>query len=116
MTDADSWPDDNLSNDGGGNPGKGSDDAIDGDGTGMPGDTLAVTDEDDEDPAFFMLSQFSIGNQVWFDANNNGLKEHAESRLNNVMVILHYYDPNSMTCTVVDTQFTDPMGGYLFEA
>ncbi|MBK6480870.1 MAG: DUF11 domain-containing protein [Saprospiraceae bacterium] len=114
LKDADSWPDTILTNDGGGNPGKGSDDAIDGIGTGMPGDTLAATDEDDEDPASFMLSQFSIGNQVWIDVNNNGLKEPAELGVNNVMVILHYYDPNSMTCTVVDTQYTDPSGGYIF--
>ncbi|MGB2733087.1 MAG: SdrD B-like domain-containing protein, partial [Saprospiraceae bacterium] len=114
LKDADSWPDTILTNDGGGNPGKGSDDAIDGIGTGMPGDTLAATDEDDEDPASFMLSQFSIGNQVWIDVNNNGLKDPSELGVNNVMVILHYYDPNSMTCTVVDTQYTDPFGGYIF--
>jgi len=50
LNDVDSWPDDNQINDGGGKPKTGSDDPIDGDGTGMPGDTSRITDEDDQDP------------------------------------------------------------------
>jgi len=49
--DKDSTPDDDPTNDAGGNPMTDSDDAIDGDGTGNPNDTDAGTDEDDSDPS-----------------------------------------------------------------
>ncbi|MBL8297951.1 MAG: DUF11 domain-containing protein [Rhodanobacteraceae bacterium] len=53
--DIDSSPDGNLSNDAGGAPGSGSDDAINGNGTGVPGGTDPLTDEDDADPAQITL-------------------------------------------------------------
>ncbi|WP_313915898.1 GEVED domain-containing protein [Tahibacter sp.] len=50
-TDIDSTPDGNPGNDAGGAAGTPSDDAIGGNGTGTPGGTDPVTDEDDADPA-----------------------------------------------------------------
>jgi hypothetical protein len=49
--DIDSTPDDDCTNDAGGQPESAADDFIDGDGTGVPGDGVAATDEDDHDPA-----------------------------------------------------------------
>lgn len=51
VTDIDSVPDSIPGNDAGGNVGTPSDNAIDGDGTGMPNGTNPATDEDDQDPA-----------------------------------------------------------------
>lgn len=48
--DVDSTPDDDPTNDAGGSVGTASDDVVDGDGTGMPGDPDPLTDEDDADP------------------------------------------------------------------
>ncbi len=56
--DADSTPDNDPNNDPGGTPGGPDDDAVDGNGTGMPGDSTATTDEDDQDPA--VLSIFDL--------------------------------------------------------
>ncbi|MEL6989171.1 MAG: hypothetical protein AAGK97_15270, partial [Bacteroidota bacterium] len=50
--DVDSSPDSDNTNDAGGNPGTASDDVVNGDGTGMPGDEDPLTDEDDHDPAY----------------------------------------------------------------
>ncbi|MEZ5029801.1 MAG: hypothetical protein R2787_00200 [Saprospiraceae bacterium] len=49
--DKDSTPDGNPSNDAGGLVDSASDNAIDGDGTGLPGGNSAGSDEDDQDPA-----------------------------------------------------------------
>ncbi|MBK8701011.1 MAG: DUF11 domain-containing protein [Saprospiraceae bacterium] len=49
--DIDSQSDKNRSNDGGGAIGQASDDAINGNGTGLPGSASAATDEDDHDVA-----------------------------------------------------------------
>ncbi|GMV29769.1 MAG: hypothetical protein AMXMBFR59_18940 [Rhodanobacteraceae bacterium] len=54
-TDIDSTPDGNPGNDAGGTPGSGSDDAVGGNGTGTPGGTDPLTDEDDADPALITL-------------------------------------------------------------
>ncbi len=54
--DIDSTPDNNPNNDPGGAPSTSSDDAIDGDGTGSPGDADAGSDEDDSDPAEIFVS------------------------------------------------------------
>ena len=56
-TDIDSTPDLLLNNDAGGFAGSPSDNAINGDGTGTPNDTVAATDEDDADPALVMVTQ-----------------------------------------------------------
>ncbi|MBK8721379.1 MAG: DUF11 domain-containing protein [Saprospiraceae bacterium] len=57
LQDKDSNPDSNATNDAGGKENTNSDDAIDGNGTGNPGDTNASTDEDDEDPAIAIINQ-----------------------------------------------------------
>jgi len=51
MSDIDSQADNDISNDAGGSPETASDDSVDGDGSGQPGDEDAATDEDDADPA-----------------------------------------------------------------
>jgi len=51
LSDVDSTPDNNNTNDAGGLPDSSSDNQLDGDGTGGPGSANPVTDEDDHDPA-----------------------------------------------------------------
>ena len=53
--DIDSQFDTNPSNDAGGLAGSPSDNAINGDGSGQPGGSLAATDEDDQDPALIVV-------------------------------------------------------------
>ncbi|MCO6477516.1 MAG: DUF11 domain-containing protein [Phaeodactylibacter sp.] len=53
--DADSQFDNDSSNDAGGMANSPSDDAMNGNGTGQPGSTLAATDEDDHDPALIFV-------------------------------------------------------------
>jgi uncharacterized repeat protein (TIGR01451 family) len=55
-TDADSFYDNNPSNDAGGAPNTAADNAINGNGTGVPGSGVAATDEDDHDPAMITLN------------------------------------------------------------
>ena len=57
LADDDSTPDDDNTNDAGGNPDTASDDVVGGDGSGMPGDEDASTDEDDHDPASVIIGQ-----------------------------------------------------------
>lgn len=52
----------------------------------------------------------SIGDFVWFDANDNGLQDSGEAGMANVMVVL--YDSLLIT---LDTRYTDKDGHYLFE-
>jgi len=52
IIDIDSTPDGTNGNDAGGEPGSDADDYIDGNGTGVIGDGVDTTDEDDHDPAF----------------------------------------------------------------
>ncbi len=56
-TDVDSKPDNNPANDAGGKEGTATDDSVNGNGTGTPGDTNAATDEDDADPALVSVGQ-----------------------------------------------------------
>ncbi len=58
--DIDSTPDQDDSNDAGGNPGTGSDDSISGDGTGISGDSSGTGDEDDHDPAEVNVEIFDL--------------------------------------------------------
>ncbi|MBK6815811.1 MAG: DUF11 domain-containing protein [Saprospiraceae bacterium] len=111
--DPDSNPDGLAS--GGGAINTGSDNSTGGNGSGAPGDPNPGLDEDDADPASVQLTQYSIGNIVWLDTNNNGLKDATENGISNVLVILHWYDPVGMVCQAVDSQFTEAMGGYLFD-
>jgi uncharacterized repeat protein (TIGR01451 family) len=57
LDDIDSTPDDIEDNDAGGQPETPADDMLGGDGTGIPGDGVAGTDEDDHDPARIMVGQ-----------------------------------------------------------
>jgi len=50
-TDTDSEPNNDPTDDAGGTPGSPNDDFTGGDGSGTPGDEVAITDEDDSDPA-----------------------------------------------------------------
>jgi len=56
--DEDSTPDNDFGNDAGGAPDTASDDVVDGDGTGAPGDEDPTTDEDDNDP--FRVDVFDL--------------------------------------------------------
>ncbi|MEZ4914032.1 MAG: DUF11 domain-containing protein [Chitinophagales bacterium] len=57
LSDVDSTPDIDATNDAGGQADSPSDDALNGDGSGVPGDNVAVTDEDDQDPASVVVGQ-----------------------------------------------------------
>ena len=68
LLDIDSDPDGDPTNDAGGNSNPdtndeaaiGSDDSLNGDGTGAPGDTDAATDEDDQDPEYVRLTDLAL--------------------------------------------------------
>ena len=60
LVDADSTPDAINGNDAGGEPGTDSDNEVDGDGTGVPGDGVADTDEDDSDPALIQVIDVAL--------------------------------------------------------
>ncbi len=64
LDDRDSTPDDDPSNDAGGSPESPSDDVVDGDGTGEPGDENPDTDEDDHDPALVKVADLAL-RKVW---------------------------------------------------
>jgi len=59
-SDIDSSPDNDDSNDAGGTVGGPDDDYVDGNGSGMPDDGVADTDEDDSDPATVVLGGFDL--------------------------------------------------------
>ncbi|MEM6395961.1 MAG: SdrD B-like domain-containing protein [Bacteroidota bacterium] len=58
--DIDSTPNNDPTDDAGGEVGTPSDDSTSGDGSGMPGDTEETTDEDDADPALIMVNPFDL--------------------------------------------------------
>ena len=58
--DVDSPSDMDPTNDSGGVAGTSSDDSVDGDGIGQPGDTDAMGDEDNSDPAFVEIVDFAL--------------------------------------------------------
>ncbi|NBC07142.1 MAG: DUF11 domain-containing protein, partial [Bacteroidetes bacterium] len=58
--DIDSTPDTTPNNDAGGAPDTPSDNTLNGDGTGTPGDAVAATDEDDHDPAFVTIPSIAL--------------------------------------------------------
>ncbi|MCB0244323.1 MAG: DUF11 domain-containing protein, partial [Anaerolineae bacterium] len=60
VDDVDSTPDDTPGNDAGGNVNSASDDVNDGDGTGTPGDSDPVSDEDDSDPEDVIINPFDL--------------------------------------------------------
>jgi len=82
LTDIDSSPNTNPLDDAGGNPGPdtnddptgaiGSDDALDGDGTGAAGDTNPATDEDDHDPEFVRIMDVAQTKMIIIETYNQG--------------------------------------------
>ncbi len=109
--DFDSVADEDPDNDAGGKINTLSDNSIDGDGTGTPGDEDPNTDEDDSDP--WGLNAASIGDYVWFDNNNNGLQDDGlptEVGVEGVTVVLYTEGGQRLL-----TQKTDSLGHYLFE-
>ncbi len=113
---ADSQADSNPNNDAGGAVNTTSDDVINGNGSGTPGSTNPVTDEDDQDPATVQLNYYSLGNQVWIDANNNGIKDVSEAPISGVTVELYYDNPVSMSLELIETVWTNINGLYLFDS
>ncbi len=96
-----------------------NDDNVDGDGT---------DDEDDHDVASLVIGgDYSIGNQVWFDANNDGIIDPDESPIANVWVELFTDNDNDGVPDdingdgiidvndAVATTGTDANGMYLFD-
>ena len=74
LPDVDSVPDGTEGNDAGGAVDTPSDDVVDGDGTGVPGDEEPTTDEDDSDPASVPVDQpLSIGSTVFADIDDLSL-------------------------------------------
>lgn len=68
---------------------------------------------------FGFIPGFSIGNRVWFDANNNGLMDGNENGIANVSVSLfHDADANGIPddpTSPIDTLTTDAAGYYRFD-
>ncbi|MBL7816022.1 MAG: gliding motility-associated C-terminal domain-containing protein [Saprospiraceae bacterium] len=64
------------------------------------------------------LPTLSIGNLVWLDANNNGIKDATETGLSGVKVILYNAGNNGIKGGgddfIVDSLITDVNGNYLF--
>ncbi|SOE20437.1 conserved repeat domain-containing protein/gliding motility-associated C-terminal domain-containing protein [Spirosomataceae bacterium TFI 002] len=99
VTDIDSTPDDNPTNDG-----TAKDDVVNEDGKNGG-------DEDDSDYADIIIGNLAeIGNYVWEDVNANGLNELGESAVSGVIVEL--LDNNGL---VIKKDTTDANGLYLFE-
>jgi len=109
--DTDSTADTISDNDAGGEDDTPSDDVVDGDGSGVPGDEIAETDEDDSDPEGVELALYSVGNQVWLDSDNSGTVNGTEAGIENVEIEL--YDATGM---FVASTLTDDMGLYLFDS
>ncbi|MBK8505305.1 MAG: DUF11 domain-containing protein [Saprospiraceae bacterium] len=63
---------------------------------------------------FGFVPMHSVGNQLWVDANNNGLLDPGEDPLPGVDLILHYVDISGSVA--VDTVTTDMNGLYLFDS
>jgi len=70
LPDIDSNPDATNGNDAGGAPNSSSDNATAGDGSGIPGDTNAFTDEDDHDPAIIEVGTQPVIDCAYVAANN----------------------------------------------
>ncbi|MDF1698621.1 MAG: SdrD B-like domain-containing protein [Saprospiraceae bacterium] len=109
--DGDSTADEILGNDPGGADDTDSDDEVNGDGTGVPGDGVAATDEDDSDPEGVQLALYSIGNQVWIDDNYDGQINGGEVGIDGVAVEL--YDTSG---NLIDMTVTSGGGFYLFDS
>ncbi len=80
-------------------------------------------DEDDHDIAVVPPSTWSLGNQVWFDANNDGMIDDGELPIADVAVVLYLDDDGdglpdldeTGAPIVAATTVTDDDGLYLFD-
>ena len=73
--DVDSVPD-TTNSDPGGQPGSPADDHVDGDGTGVPGDGVPATDEDDHDPAEVTVEIYDLAlRKVYTSDDHNGAND-----------------------------------------
>jgi uncharacterized repeat protein (TIGR01451 family) len=92
---------------------QGANDAIDSDPDRTTGRTVNTTLSPGENDMTWdagIMRVASIGNYVWYDANDNGLQDVGENGVENVIVRLY----NSAD-TLIGTTTTDPDGLYLFE-
>jgi len=119
VDDIDSTPNSDPLDDAGGVAFSDSDDALNGDGTGAPGDTEAETDEDDADPALVATDSVAIGSTVYIDPNNNGMQDIGEMGVPGVIMEL-FLDANGNMIidagemTPYATTTTDANGDYYF--
>ncbi|MCB0664552.1 MAG: DUF11 domain-containing protein [Saprospiraceae bacterium] len=63
---------------------------------------------------FGFFAPHSIGNQVWWDLNNNGSIDSVEPPVEGVEVVLHFVDTVAGELVSHDTTYTDSSGLYLF--
>lgn len=119
VTDIDSAPDIDPTNDAGGSVDSDSDNVLTGDGSGIPGDSDPLGDEDDADPALLSLDSVSIGSTVFVDFANNGIQDGSDFGIPGVTVELLLDANGDMMITgaeltpVLTTQ-TDANGNYYF--
>jgi uncharacterized surface anchored protein len=76
-----------------------------------------VTPDPDSDLSvdFGVTQPFSIGNQIWFDTNNDGVNDLAEEGVDGVLVELYEPDGSGGFTQVGTTQTTAGGGYYLFD-
>ena len=56
----------------------------------------------------------TVGNLVWNDANNDGIRQNTEGSIPNVSVELYKFDFTTSNYVLVTSQMTDPNGKYAF--
>jgi hypothetical protein len=72
-----------------------------------------VTDQPQLDMGFAPAPTYSLGNRVWFDANNNGLVDGAEAGVDGVLVeLLAETTPGSGVYAATGTTLTTANGGF----
>ena len=65
---------------------------------------------------FGLVASYSLGNRVWYDADNNGLISGSEVGIDGVVVELYHADANgAITGTVILTDVTAAGGYYRFD-
>ncbi|MBL0051837.1 MAG: DUF11 domain-containing protein [Bacteroidetes bacterium] len=120
LSDIDSPEDQDNTNDAGGQPNSPADNEVMGDGTGAPGDGVASTDEDNQDPALVTVTPLaigSLGNYLWYDDNQNGLQdEPAANGINGLTVYLYDGSGNLLDSTVTANDVNGNPGYYTFDS
>ncbi|MCU0345365.1 MAG: hypothetical protein MUC59_00370, partial [Saprospiraceae bacterium] len=118
--DVDSKPNAFLFDDPGGQPNGPADNIITGNGTGLPGSSNPLTDEDDHDGAAIIVSipSVTLGNLVFEDKNNDGLFNNNDAGIEGVEVKLYKAGPdfaaNTSDDQFVATTTTNAQGEYFF--